>query len=59
MSENGFVTEETEAKRRLPAWLLGLIIAVVLFAIGVVIFQALGFGDNPVLGARAATIRVL
>ena len=39
----------TDPKRRLPAWLLGLIIAAALFAIGVVIFQALGFGDNPVL----------
>lgn len=36
-------------KRQLPAWLLGLIIAAVLFVIGVVVFQALGFGDNPVL----------
>lgn len=37
----------TEERRRIPAWLLGLIIAVVLFALGIVVFQALGFGDDP------------
>ncbi len=43
----------TDQKRQMPAWLLGMIIAAVLFAIGVVIFQALGFGDNPVLESGA------
>ncbi len=42
-----------DQKRQMPAWLLGMIIAAVLFAIGVVIFQALGFGDNPVLESGA------
>jgi hypothetical protein len=46
-------------KRQLPAWLLGLIIATVLFVIGVVIFQALGFGDNPVLESALPESRVL
>ena len=46
-------------KRQLPAWLLGLIIATVLFVIGVVIFQALGFGDNPVLESALSESRVL
>ncbi len=41
-------TRESD-KRQLPAWLLGLIIAVVLFVIGIFVFGALGFGDNPVL----------
>ena len=35
--------------RRLPPWLLGLIIAAVLFVVGVLIFGALGFGDDPVI----------
>ena len=42
-----------DQKRQMPAWLLGMIIAAVLFAIGVVVFQALGFGDNPVLESGA------
>lgn len=41
-------TRDTE-KRQLPAWLLGLLIAAVLFVIGIFVFGALGFGDNPVL----------
>lgn len=36
-------------KRETPAWLLGLVIAAVLFVIGIFVFGALGFGDNPVL----------
>lgn len=59
MSENELMTEETRAKKRIPAWALGLIIAAVLFGIGIIVFQALGFGDNPVIGETAATIRVL
>lgn len=35
--------------RRLPAWLMGLIIAAALFVVFLFVFQALGFGDNPVL----------
>lgn len=38
-------------KRRLPAWLLGLIIAVVLFVLVLVLANTLGFGDDPVVGA--------
>ena len=41
-------SRDTE-KRQLPAWLLGLVIAAVLFVIGIFVFSALGFGDNPVL----------
>lgn len=43
----------TNHKQPMPAWLIGMIIAVVLFVIGVVVFQALGFGDNPVLESGA------
>ena len=38
-----------EIRRSLPAWLLGLIIAAVLFIIGFFAFGALGFGDDPVI----------
>lgn len=48
-------TDVADHKRPIPAWLIGMIIAAALFAIGVVIFQALGFGDNPVLESAALT----
>lgn len=53
------VSEETRPRRQVPAWLLGLVIAGVLFGVGLIVFQALGFGDNPVLGDTAATLRSL
>ena len=40
----------TKDKRTLPPWLLGLIIAVVIFVIGFLVYRALGFGDDPVIG---------
>ena len=46
MSENDGMADR---KRPIPSWLLGLMIAVIVFAIGVLLFQALGFGDNPVI----------
>ncbi len=51
--------DETRAKRRAPPWALGLIIAALLFGIGIIVLQALGFGDNPVLGDAVATFRAL
>ena len=45
--------------RFLTPGLLGLVIAGVLFGVGLIVFQALGFGDNPVLGDTAATLRSL
>ena len=41
-----------------PPWLLGLIIAVVIFGVGLLVFQALGFGDDPVIGATEALARL-
>lgn len=46
MRENDSMADH---KRPIPSWLLGLVIAVIVFAIGVWLFQALGFGDNPVI----------
>ena len=51
--------DKTRVKRPIPAWALGLIIAAVLFGIGIIVFQALGFGDDPVLGDAVATLRPL
>lgn len=40
-------------KRRLPAWFLGLIIAVIVSLVAVLVFSALGFGDDPVVEGLA------
>jgi hypothetical protein len=40
-------------KRRLPAWLVGLAIAIVVFAVALALSNALGFGDDPVLESLA------
>ncbi len=36
-------------REKLPPWLLGLIIAVFVFAAAVVVFSLLGYGDDPVV----------
>jgi hypothetical protein len=39
--------------KKIPAWLLGLIIAVVLTAVVLVVANGLGFGDDPVVESTA------
>ena len=46
---NGKHVPVTEQKRRVPAWLLGLLIAAVIFVAVLLLFSALGFGDDPVV----------
>lgn len=46
-----------DEKRKLPAWLVGLLIAAVVFAAVLVIFSALGFGDDPVVESVAGQLR--
>lgn len=41
-------------RKRLPAWFLGLMIAVVVSLVALVVFSALGFGDDPVVESLAA-----
>lgn len=43
------MTEEPRKKRQIPAWLLGFLIALAAAVVGMIVFQTLGFGDNPVL----------
>jgi hypothetical protein len=47
----------TRHRKRLPAWLLGLIIAVVVSVVALFVFSALGFGDDPVVESLAALSR--
>jgi hypothetical protein len=37
-------------ERPRPAWLIGLVIAVVLFALVLVLLNVLGYGDDPSFG---------
>lgn len=37
-------------KRRLPPWLLGLLLAVVVFGVALLVANMLGLGDDPVVG---------
>jgi hypothetical protein len=41
-------------RRPLSPWLLGLILATLLFVIVLVVANALGFGDDPVIGSLAS-----
>jgi hypothetical protein len=45
------------SKRRLPPWLLGLILATVVFVVALLVANALGFGDDPVVGGLSAISR--
>jgi hypothetical protein len=38
----------------IPSWLVGLIIAALVFALVLVVFNLLGFGDDPVVEGLAA-----
>jgi hypothetical protein len=55
------VASEVEATRarhrkRLPAWQLGLILAAIVFVAAIVIFNLLGFGDDPVVESLVANL---
>lgn len=45
--------EQERTPRSLPPWLIGLLIAIVIFAVVLVIANLLGYGDDPALGAIA------
>lgn len=40
-------------RKPIPAWLMGMIIAAIVFVLVLVIFNALGFGDDPVVEGLA------
>lgn len=39
-----------EDDRRIPAWLLGLLVAIIVFAAVLFLAIALGYGDDPAIG---------
>ena len=38
-------------KKKVPAWLMGLFFAVIVFIIVLLVVNALGYGDDPAVGA--------
>lgn len=44
-------------QKKLPPWLLGLIIAVLVFAAVLVLFSLLGYGDDPVVESAGPLLR--
>lgn len=44
-------------RKKPPAWLVGLIIAVFVFAAALVVFAMLGYGDDPVVENLGGLIR--
>jgi hypothetical protein len=44
------------SKPKRPAWLVGLLIAIVLMAAALLIANLLGFGDDPAIGAAATVL---
>jgi hypothetical protein len=42
--------------RRFPAWLVGLVIAAVISVVALLVFSALGFGDDPVVESLHAIL---
>lgn len=44
------------SKKQLPAWFVGFLIAIVVFAVVVVIANLLGYGDDPAIGNPGAAL---
>ena len=50
--DNGRMVDETSSpagKKQMAPWLLGLLIAAAIFVVGLLVFTALGYGDDPVI----------
>jgi hypothetical protein len=45
----------TENERKMPPWLLGLLIAIVVFAVVMATFALVGIGDDPVIESLSQT----
>ncbi len=48
---DGEKTQLSDERPQRPPWLIGLILAIVIFIVIVVLANILGFGDDPSLGA--------
>lgn len=45
------MSQPRHVKRQFPAWLWGLLIAIVIFVIVFFVARMLGYGDDPAIGA--------
>lgn len=55
--DDGYYRPSMEpAKKKVPAWLLGLVIATILFVLVVLVFDAFGIDDEPVVGSMPPAI---
>ena len=43
-------------KANMPPWMVGLLIAVVVFAVALIAIDLLGFGDDPVVGSLGPVV---
>ncbi len=43
--------EPQHLKQRVPAWLIGLAIALVVFGVVILVANLVGYGDDPSIGA--------
>ena len=42
-----------DREQRLPAWFVGLLLAIALFGFAVLVMSSLGYGDDPVVDPNA------
>jgi hypothetical protein len=40
-----------KAKKQIPPWLMGLIFAVIVAVVVLLVLEAMGYGDDPAMGA--------
>jgi hypothetical protein len=57
--QNGPMTDEKRTRRQLPPWVLGLIIAAVVFVVVILVMQALGFGDDPAIESGMDGLQII
>ncbi len=50
------MNQPRHVKREFPAWLWGLLIAIVVFAAVIVVARMLGYGDDPAIGALSSIV---
>lgn len=50
------MSSETPPPSRRPPWLIGLVIAIVVFAVLLIVANLLGYGDDPAVGDAIASL---
>lgn len=50
------MNQPRHVKREIPAWLWGLLIAIVVFGTVIFVARMLGYGDDPAIGALGSIV---